>query len=226
METHRLRWRRELSNFGAEFSKSIPLTATASVILAGNRWGRNVLRGQPFPCNFPIRFCMQRAKRVADLTRLTLYGTKPWPFECDFDAPYSPHRNNLSHFLRIKSTALLALKQFCCQSNSSFPIWLSDYIFSPLYVILSGQINYCWSSPAQSFLVPSPTVTHDHILLSHGSQSRKNQFADWLSRHIDRQANYCWPSPAQRFSVPSPAGLMPIILLSDGCDALKIGYSI
>jgi hypothetical protein len=44
--------------------------------------------------------------------------------------------------------------------------------FSALKTDKIDQVHYCWSSSAQSFLVPSPAGLMTHILLSQDFESR------------------------------------------------------
>jgi hypothetical protein len=48
------------------------------------------------------------------------------------------------------------------------------------------RINCCWVSPAQSFLVPSPAVLFDHILLSHGLWSHMIRCKDIAHTYLYR----------------------------------------
>jgi hypothetical protein len=67
--------------------------------------------------------------------------------------------------------------------------------------------NCCWPSPAQWYLVPSPTglVT---MLTALGAFTRypdSNSSYYWM---IEWLLRCCWSSPVQWFSVPSPTGIM------------------
>jgi hypothetical protein len=69
-------------------------------------------------------------------------------------------------------------------------------------------LNFCWPSPAQLFLVPSPTGPTATIYPL--TALRAFQTLSLLPL-TERLLNFCWPSPAQLFLVPSARGPMAII---------------
>jgi hypothetical protein len=96
--------------------------------------------------------------------------------------------------------------------HSWFQVWQDSWPYfndpgshaASLYVLLVGQVNWCWALPAQSFLVLSLAAlkTIFYCLITLGVVPLLSVFQSVCL------VNFWWPLPAQLFLVLSPMGLM------------------